>query len=516
MKNKLTATIAGTALLVALLNLSGRGLGFVREILFANYFGIGLEFDLYLISAVLPLTINSVFLNIAVNYFIPSYHRSKQNFSIQTDNLLSNSFWLFILSGILVSIILFFLASAIFSFYIPGASEDELSMVKLIFNFLLITIPINAGTSILIAYLQAEYQFKAPALSQIFVNIAFIFILIILQDKIGILTVPLAFILGLTIQLMYLIKFCPKMKLPILGGQYAAQIITSYSRILFSIVLIETVGQFYLLSDRYFYSFVDIGGIAALNYSFNLFLLPVSILSFSLTSVLFPRFSETISNDDKIEFRKNFIKSLEITLLIFIPIAVLFIFSGETIIRILYERGSFTAEATNITYSVLKIFSYMLPFYAVYAILNKVIYGIRKINILLLITLIALLIKILGNFILVKIYQQEGLAISTILSHFFFFITSILVLKNYTGIEPFLLMFKSMVMILFTVLISYFISTLFSKLFTNNTFFQNILTISIFFPVCYLSLSITMRKLLYNIKLSFSGLFGNQYPGPVI
>ena len=67
-------------------------------------------------------------------------------------------------------------------------------------------------------------------------------------------------------------------------------------------ILIESISQLFLLADRYFYPYVDKGGIASLNYAMNLFILPVSIISVALSTAIFPSFSQSFNNKNTDNF----------------------------------------------------------------------------------------------------------------------------------------------------------------------------------------------------------------------
>ncbi len=75
MKQKFTSTIAGASIFISIIGLLSRGLGFIREMIFANNFGLETEFDLYLVGAVLPITINTIILYIGQNYFVPEFQK---------------------------------------------------------------------------------------------------------------------------------------------------------------------------------------------------------------------------------------------------------------------------------------------------------------------------------------------------------------------------------------------------------------------------------------------------------
>ncbi len=113
---------------------------------------------------------------------------------------------------------------------------------------------------------------------------------------------------------------------------------------------------------------------------------------------------------------------------IFIPIAFILFFYGDTLIRIFFERGKFVEESTAITFGVLRFYSLSLVFYSVYAVFNKIFYSIGKAKLLLVITITGLLLKLFLNFVLVDL-QQDGLALSTSISFIFFFFASYIILN---------------------------------------------------------------------------------------
>ncbi len=114
MKPKFTSTIAGASIFITAVLLLGRGLGLIREVIFANYFGLSAEYDMYLVATVLPITINSIILYIAQNFFIPNYNSAKKNSENEAIGFTGFTVWLFLFGGIIISTILFVLSDKIF------------------------------------------------------------------------------------------------------------------------------------------------------------------------------------------------------------------------------------------------------------------------------------------------------------------------------------------------------------------------------------------------------------------
>ena len=107
MKQKFTSTIAGASIFISLLLLVSRGLGFIREVIFANNFGLEKDFDLYLVGAVLPVTINVIILYIGQNFFVPAFQKIESSATQEAQKYYNQSFILFIGGGTVVALILF-------------------------------------------------------------------------------------------------------------------------------------------------------------------------------------------------------------------------------------------------------------------------------------------------------------------------------------------------------------------------------------------------------------------------
>ncbi len=430
MKTRFTSTIAGASIFISIIGLLSRGLGFIREMIFANNFGLGTEFDLYLVGAVLPITINSIILYIGQNYFIPGFQNLNSSNSDAAQKYYKHSFVAFIGFGVLISIILFFASNLIIDFYMQPASAESKETASIIFRFFLITIPFSAAISIFSALLQAEYKFEFPAISILFLNISIIILLIFLSEQFGVYIIPIGYVVGTILQFIYLLLKTERvLKLKLFTNKiefvFSKSLVSSS---LVIIILIESLSQLYSLFDRYFYSDISSGGIAALNYALIIWALPVTIFSLSLATAVFPIISKAISDLSHDQIEKIYNENISVNTFLFIPIAFIFFLFGDTLIRILFQRGKFIEESTAMTFGVLKYYSISLVFYSVYAVLNKIFFSLNKIKVLLWITVTGLLIKFILNFVLIEL-GQNGLALSTSISYIFFFFSTYLFLN---------------------------------------------------------------------------------------
>ena len=275
-------SIAGASILLTFLGFIGKGIGFLREVVYANKFGLSYQFDLFLLGIALPNLINTATIYISQHYFIPAYNKIKGNSFDEGESFFNNSFWQFVLGAIVLSIILFFTSDALFSFYLSGVSTEMKNMTIQIFKILLMTIPVNAGMSIIMAYQQANFNFTKPAISLILLNILVVVIIVLFNNLFEIFVLPVSFAAAYLIYLIYLI---PNVRRKLNFSYYVRNKIKYHNSLktIISLIIIEILSLSYVLIDRYYVGEIDPGGISALNYSFVIFSLKI-IFNYSLVN----------------------------------------------------------------------------------------------------------------------------------------------------------------------------------------------------------------------------------------
>lgn len=506
MMNKFTSTVAGGAIFITIIGVLGRGIGVVRESIFANYFGLSLNYDLYLIATVFPVTVNSIMYYVAQNYFIPKYHQVRKEKSEQSQKIRINAFIIFLTLGIVLSVLFYFFADEIICKYLVTNDQKQFILTKNLFLILLISIPFGSGIAILSSILQSEYEFKYPALSNLFLNAIIILFVVLLTESIGIYSISWGYVCGILVQFIYLaIKSSVKLiqDYKYFSPKFALGLLNSTLMI---IIVIELFGQVYLIADRYFFFLVDQGGIAALNYAFSIYMLPIGILSLSISTAIFPKLSDSENKNDPKSISQNMNYFFDINLFLFIPITFLFFFEGNEIIKVLYQRGQFFPEDTEITFNVLKFYSLSLIFFSSYAGINKLIFSNNLVKQMLAISVIALFAKFLLNFFFVNYLKQEGLALSSSISFFILFMGSyLLVIRKKIIIGNYSFM-NNLIFNLLNSLVSYHIITMLFSLILQNTVFITFLKIFLF-VVLYFFNGWLFRQTAVNI---FFEAFGNM------
>ena len=508
MNQKFTSTIAGASIVISFLGLFSRGLGFIREMIFAGNFGLETEFDLYLVGAVLPVTINTVILYIGQNYFVPGFQKINSSKISDSQKHYNQAFILFISAGILIALILFLLSDFIINFYMHTAALESRETAIKIFRIFLLTIPFSAGISMLSALLQTLYEFKYPSISVLFLNVSIIIMILFFTDNIGIYVIPIGYLLGTFLQFCYLLYKSRKyFQLNLISNFRQYSLFESFiGSSLTIILLIESIGQLYSILDRYFYGYISSGGIASLNYAYIIFVLPISIFSISLSTVVFPKITQAILNLESNELERIYNESISINIFIFMPITFLLFYFGETLIKIAFERGKFLAESSTITFTALKCYSISLVFYAVYSVLNKIFYSINLAKLLLVITIAGIILKITLNFLLVERFEQYGLAVSTTISYIFFFVISYVVISKKLKIQDKTLFLKDFLIYLINCFICLGIVNILINTLQLRNLFSGMSMILAFIVIYLLNLFLLKHKSIIIINQVFERL----------
>lgn len=433
---KISQSIAATSTILVLLTIIQKALGFFREILFAHNFGLSSDYDLYLVAISLVFTLNTALFYIIQHYFIPIYSDYKFKSDEYANNFFVSTSITILFISIIILVLFFLTANNIILLFIPVENESILEKATIIFKIYSLTIPFNAFISLTSAYHLSVSEYYYPSLIQAVINIIIILIILFFASSTNILILPIAFVLayltGAILMLIRVIKYFKQVALL----KFFHWIKLDLKLNFIFLVLIEIFSLSYSLVDRFFFVRLPSGSIAALSYALNIFSIPIAIFSLPLLSIIFPKFSVARKND-KNYLNNLFQKSTYVSVLIFFPISAVLICHSEFFVKILFERGEFSAEDTLLTAKALSVYSYGLVFYSIYLLIVKLFYSFNNYAIVFYLSLGSILIKVIFNFILVQNLSFNGLALSTSLVYLLLFLSGLLLAnKKFISLKP--------------------------------------------------------------------------------
>ncbi|MED4130345.1 murein biosynthesis integral membrane protein MurJ [Shouchella miscanthi] len=401
-------------LFMMLFSITGKALGFIREVLLASYFGAGESVDAYLLAIIIPNLLFS-FLGVGLaTALIP--HLSDKKMNHQTFNVISNLLNILSIALVFIIINLYIFAPTIISYFGSNLSvEGQLIAVEML-RILSLAVFFWVICSIFSALLQHTNNFIIPAFSTLPNNIIVILFIVTLTDYIGVKSLAYGMLAALIVQTLIhvpsLFKAGYKFKFVIKPNDKNIYIIFSAAILMSFLTAYEQIN---LLTDRLFSPILNNGDLATLNYAYKLFMLPFGVLIATLISYFYPRISK-LAKDPK-NFLDEVIRNKLIILLLIIPITVLMLVFNYKIVEVVYERGAFSPSDTFHTAHALYVYSIGLPFFALMMYLNRVFFSIKENKLPVVIGAISLLIGLVFKFILANQIGFIGLVISTSITY---------------------------------------------------------------------------------------------------
>lgn len=122
--------------------------------------------------------------------------------------------------------------------------------------------------------------------------------------------------------------------------------------------------------ERIIASFLPPGTLTALNWGFKIISSLAELLAGSVGTVALPGLAKAVARRAKAEERKTFRDMLEISLALVSPAMVFCLLLNRNIIRLVFERGNFTPEATTLMSTVFFYYSLSLLLFSFVRVLT--------------------------------------------------------------------------------------------------------------------------------------------------
>jgi putative peptidoglycan lipid II flippase len=174
---------------------------------------------------------------------------------------------------------------------------------------------------------------------------------LVLAPRFGVFGLSIGILIGASIHL--LVQVPSLFKLPQqryeLGLGRNNPAVREVARLMAPRLLGVAVVQLNFLMNTYLASFFEPEGVVtAITLAFSVMLMPQAAIAQSISIASLPTFSAQVANGKIDEMRSSFTSTLRMILFLSIPAALGLIFLRHDIIRLLYERGQFSAQSTDL------------------------------------------------------------------------------------------------------------------------------------------------------------------------
>ncbi len=410
-----------------------KSLGALKEVASAAVFGVGNELDTFNIA----FTIASFFITITAGAIqiaqIPVYLETKQQQGKEAaQQLICITFTYFLLALFIIGISLYFLFPYVLPLIVKGFDVSKIETTQKIFYLLIPLIVLSSIILFITAILNAEEEFKFTALSPGWTGVSSILALILLGKAIGVYALVVGVIGGAIFELTFLIFLLHKFELKLhLTWEKNNKIIWRVARATAPIVLAFILSGVMPIIDQSFAANLSNGDVAALGFGYRVISLYVTLFAAAVGTTVLPHFSKLASEKDWTGLQQAFYGSLKkfIWPVCFVSSGLVIIFS-EPIVRILFQRGAFTLQATKTVAAIQSMYALQLPAYVTVYVSFRLLSAINKNYYIIWIAVVSLTACCICDYIFSRFWGVNGIALAVSAVYWITAIVTLLIIKR--------------------------------------------------------------------------------------
>jgi putative peptidoglycan lipid II flippase len=410
--------------------MTSRILGVVREQVLAALFGAGNAMDAYNVAFRIPNLVRDLFAEGAMSAaFVPTFTRK-----LTTDG--REAAWrlgsyvinaLIVITGALVVLGIVFAEPLVAAFAgeyraVPGKLELAVLLTRIMLPFLTLV----ALAAVVMGMLNSLHKFFVPALSPAMFNVATIvcaLTLVPLMPRVGlpgIAAIAIGTLVGGVAQVA--------LQWPLLrreGFAYRPALHWNDEGLRRVLVLMGpgTIGvaatQVNVFVNTVLATGEGTGAVSWLNYAFRLMYLPIGLFGVSIATATLPAVSRHAAQHDTAAVRTTIADGMSLMMVLNVPATVGLIVLAVPIVRVIFERGAFTAADTAATAAALQFYALGLLGYSVVRIASPAFYALGRSRTPVAISVVTVFFNAALNVMLVRALGYTGLALGTSIAALF-------------------------------------------------------------------------------------------------
>jgi putative peptidoglycan lipid II flippase len=364
-----------------------RLLGLAREVVAAKYFGVTGAMSAFTIAFQVPNLVRALFADSALQgAFVPVFSELlEKGERKEAFRVASSLFFLICLILAAVTALFILFAEPLMSVIAPGF-DDNPALADLTVNLARLMFPIVlllALSGLVVGMLNSFEHFAVPALAPVAWNLVIIAALVglvpVMPEGDEIYAYAIGILAGTVVQFL--------LPLPWLrgrGGRLTFTIDWRDERVLrvLKLMLPVTIAlgliNLSLLINSIFGTLVSSEAPAAIDKAFRIYQLPQGLFSIAVATILFPTMSRYAARGARDDLRRTMGTGVRQICLLLIPSAVLMAVLAEPVTRLVYERGAFGPEATDLTSTALVWWSISLPFQGVSLLFSRTFFSLQQ------------------------------------------------------------------------------------------------------------------------------------------
>ncbi len=363
-----------------------RALGLAREIVAAYFFGVSGKINAFTVASQIPTLVRAFVGDAALSgAFVPVFSEliAKEE-KARAWRVASTIFWLVLIGVSLLTAVLILIAPLlILPFGDPGGDPD---LAVQLTRIMLPIVGLLTVSGIVVGILNAYDHFTVPALAPVAWNLVIIggllvFVPAVDGESAELVVYAVAMLVASLVQLLLPVPWLRR-----LDGRLQAVIDWRDPAVKrFFVLMLPVTLTLGLININIFVNMIFASRLvdpelapAAIEKAFRVYMLPQGMFSVAVVTVLFPTLSRFAAVGNLPSFRATLDSGLRQIAFLLLPAAAVSAALAQPIVRLLYERGAFTAENTVVVAQCLAAFSLGLMVNGWMLLLSRGFYSLQR------------------------------------------------------------------------------------------------------------------------------------------
>lgn len=397
--------------------------GLVREIVASSYFGTSGAFSAFTLAFQVPNLIRSLFADSALSAaFVPVFTDLLEKGNRRDAFRLASTLAAVIVGALgSISALFVLLAPWLMPLLTDTAGLDALAtgLSQVMFPIVLL-LGLNG---LVVGILNAYDHFSVPAIAPLVWNVVIIAVLVgarpLFEGDDQLYAYAIGVLAGTVVQFLMVLPVLRR-----LDFRFSRHIDLRDPRLrrVLSLMFPVTIGlgliNFGQVIDSTIGFTVSESAPRAIDAAFRVYMLPQGVFSVAIATVLFPTLSRFAARSDLDGLRATMAVGLRQISLLLIPSAAFTLALATPITRLVYQRGEFGAESTQLVAEALFWFAFSLPFSGMNLLLTRTFFSLQRTWLPTAVAVGSLVVNLAVSLALYKPLGIAGLVIGTVASNF--------------------------------------------------------------------------------------------------
>lgn len=397
----------GTVMIFMMLS---KVVGMARETELSSRFGMDWVTDAYKVALNIPNLILTVVITAIAAVFIPVYNSRLEKGEADARRFVNNLYTVGLILTTAITILTFFLLEWLVSMFM---SVEEVRPLTL--RLAQIMMPMTFFTflhRLTTSYLQAKFRFTLPAVATLFFNVFVVAGIALSRENIHV--VAVATLVGTAAQFFIQLPQARRAGLdyrPVVDWKDPG--FKSMFVLMVPVLVASCFDQLYTSVITMVVSGVE-GHFSALDYANRINTLVSAVLLVTIATVLYP--SLVRDAKDPKAYAGHLALGINLNLLVAIPAAAAMVLLRVPIIRLVYERNSFTAEHTVVVSGLLACYALSLLGAGIREMCTRGFYALEEVKTPTLLSIAGVVLFIILSYALYAVWGVNGVALATAIS----------------------------------------------------------------------------------------------------